>query len=109
MTERYPIPDATLTLLVQREDGDITIGFDGYPWHTHADIIADLRRQSDSESALKTYLDDLFHDRLPIILMMKAGVLREPYIPDFPEEPVDTKYFAPDESYELRYWSGRST
>ena len=109
MTERYPTPDATLTLLVQRDDGDITIGFDGYPWHTHADIIADLRRQSDPESALKSYLDDLFHDRLPIVLMKKAGVLTEPFIPDFPEEPIDTKYFEPDESYELRYWSGRST
>jgi hypothetical protein len=109
MTERYPIPDTTLTLLVQRDDGDITIGFDGYPWHTHADIIADLLGQRDPESALKTYLDDLFHDRLPIILRKKAGVLTEPFIPDFPDDPIDTKYFEPDESYELRYWSGYST
>jgi hypothetical protein len=106
MTERYSTPDATLTLLVQRDDDDITIGFDGYPWHTHADIIADLRRQSDPESALQTYLDDLFHDRLPIVLMKKAGVLTQPFIPDFPDQPIEQKYFEPDESFEVRLWSG---
>ena len=108
MTEHYSTPDATLTLLVQRDDDDITLGFNGYTWHTHADIIAELRQQTDPEHALKSYLDDLFHDRLPIILVKKAGVLTEPYVPDFPEEPIETKYYEPDESYELRYWSGPS-
>ena len=106
MTERYPTPDAELTLLVQRDDDDITIGFEGYPWHTHADIIADLRRQNDTESALQAYLDDLFHDRLSIVLVKKAGVLTQPFVPDFPDQPIDTKYFEPDESYEVRCWSG---
>ncbi|MGI8436873.1 MAG: hypothetical protein ACR2NX_08205 [Chthoniobacterales bacterium] len=106
MTERYATPDAGLTLLVQRDDDDITIGFEGFPWHTHADIIADLRRQKDPESALQVYLDDLFHDRLPIVLVKKAGVLTEPFIPDFPSEPIDTSHSQPEETYEVRFWSG---
>lgn len=106
MTERYPTPDGSLTLLVVREDGDITIGFEGLPWHTHADIIASLRGEEDKEQALREYLDDLFHDRLPIILMTKGGTISEPYVPEFPDEPIDTKYFEPDESYEVRFWSG---
>jgi hypothetical protein len=106
MTERYSTPDTTLTLLVQRNDDDITIGFDGYPWHTHADIIADLRRESDPEAALQAYLDDLFHDRLPIVLMKKAGVLTQPFIPDFPDQPLNSKHFEADECYEVRLWSG---
>ena len=85
-----------------------SIGFEGYPWHTHADIIADLRRQSDPESALQAYLDDLFHDRLPIVLVKKAGVLTQPFVPDFPDQPIDQKNLEPDESYEVRLWSGFS-
>jgi hypothetical protein len=40
ITERYPAPDGALTLLVVREEDDIAVGFDGLPWHTPADIIA---------------------------------------------------------------------
>src|SRR3954453_4418536 len=108
MTERYSTPDASLTLLVQRDEDDITIGFDGHPWHTHADIIAELRGQQDPEKALQSYLDDLMHDRLPIVLWKKAGVLTHAFVPDYPDQPISMKYCEPDESYEIRLWSGFS-
>jgi len=38
--EEHVSPDRLLRLLVVREDGDITIGFAGYPWHTHGDVVA---------------------------------------------------------------------
>jgi hypothetical protein len=106
MTERHSTPDGSLTLLVVREEGDITIGFEGYPWHTHGDIIASLREEKDVERAVQCYLTDLTTDRLPIVVMKKNGVMAQPYVADFPDEPVSTKYFTPEETFELRFWSG---
>ena len=108
MTERYSTPDGLLTLLVQRDEDDVTIGFEGYPWHTHADIIADLHGHDDPESALQNYLDDLFHDRLPIVVWKKAGVLTDALVPDFPDEPIGQEHCDSDESFEVRLWSGFS-
>lgn len=56
---------------------------------------------------MREYLEDLFSDRLPIILMKRGGVISEPYIPDFPDEPIDTVYFEQNESFDVRYWSGQ--
>jgi hypothetical protein len=39
--EEHRSPDGSLTLVVSREDGDVTIGFLGYPWHTHGDLLAE--------------------------------------------------------------------
>jgi hypothetical protein len=33
-------PDGALRFLVRSPDGDITLGFAGYPWHTHGDVLA---------------------------------------------------------------------
>jgi hypothetical protein len=39
--EQHVTPDGALTLVVARDDdGDITVGFDGFPWHTHGDLLA---------------------------------------------------------------------
>lgn len=105
-TERYSTPDGILTLLVTHQKSDITIGFENFPWHTHAAIIANLQGEEDIEQALRKYLDDLFHDRLSIVLMMKSGEISDPYILDFPDESVDSKYLESNESYALRFWSG---
>ena len=39
IVERYTSPDKSMVLLVDSTAGDWTIGFDGYPWHTHGDIL----------------------------------------------------------------------
>ncbi len=38
--EEYLSPDGCLRLVVIRETGDITLGFEGFPWHTHGDVLA---------------------------------------------------------------------
>ena len=43
LVEEHRSPDGILTLKVKREDdGDVCVGFDGYSWHTHGDILASL-------------------------------------------------------------------
>jgi hypothetical protein len=49
--EEHRSPDGLLQLVVrQAEDGDIIIGFDGYPWHTHPDCEDSKGDLSDSEA-----------------------------------------------------------
>lgn len=33
-------PDGFLRLVIRAAEGDVTIGFEGFSWHTHADILA---------------------------------------------------------------------
>jgi hypothetical protein len=37
--EKYESPDGLLRLLVDREGDDVMVGFEGFPWHTHADLL----------------------------------------------------------------------
>ena len=103
--DRYVTPDGALTFLVQREPDDITLGFDGYSWHTHADIIAELRGEADESSALQTYIDDLLHDRLPIVLLKKCGNILDVWVLPFPDDPVSDPYLEDEETLEVRSWT----
>lgn len=40
--QRHESPDELLCLLVGDSDGNTCIGFDGFIWHTHGDILAAL-------------------------------------------------------------------
>ena len=106
-TETYRTPDGALTLLVQYDSDGIAIGFDGFAWHTHAEIIAELRHETDEEQALRHYLDDLFNDRLRIVVLKNNGTVQDVWIPDLQDGPDSTKYLEPEESLESRCWGGK--
>ena len=41
LIERQISPDSQLQLIVDRaDDGDWGVGFDGFAWHTHGDLLA---------------------------------------------------------------------
>jgi hypothetical protein len=59
LLEQHRSPDSLLTLRIGRyDDGDISIGFDGYSWHTHADILASLSGLGEDE-AVRQFVDNL--------------------------------------------------
>jgi hypothetical protein len=70
----YISPDDTLRFLVQTGDGDITMGFDGYPWHTHGDILAALSSGT-PEGAMERYIADLIGNGLIIGVARASGRL----------------------------------
>ena len=39
-SDEYHILDRCFTLLVEYEDEEISIGFAGFEWHTHGDLLA---------------------------------------------------------------------
>jgi hypothetical protein len=107
-TQRYRTPDGTLELLVIREDGDISVGFDGFTWHTHGDVLvgeyALLGEVADTpEQALERFLHDLQSDDATIVIYRKGSTVQDVCVSL--SEPEDDKYMGPDESRELRSWS----
>ena len=49
--EEHASADGLLTLAVESlKDGDVAIGFRGYPWHTHADILASISAMNETDS-----------------------------------------------------------
>lgn len=39
-THEYVSPDGQLRFVIRASDDGLMLGFDGYPWHTHADLLA---------------------------------------------------------------------
>lgn len=103
--EEHVSPDGQLRfVVVAHPDGDVSLGFDGFSWHTHADILAALSDQSE-ESAVRLFVSDLLNDRSAIALWGVPGEVRDVWISSDPDR--DSCYPIEGETIELRYWSGR--
>ena len=103
--EEHVSPDGRLRFLVVADpDGDLALGFDGFPWHTHADILAALSGLEPAE-AVRRYVDDLLDDRSVIALRGVPGEVRDVWVSEEPAQ--DAACPIEGEVIELRYWSGR--
>src|SRR5258706_2455449 len=105
LVEEHRSADGILTLKVGREDdGDVCIGFDGYSWHTHGDILASLSGLREDE-AVRQFVDAVIGGRAIIAVARVAGQIRDVWVAD---EPAPDKYKPEDETIEIRYWDGRA-
>lgn len=104
-TERYTSPDGRLVLIVAWEDdGDTYIGFEGYPWHTHGDILASIHGMK-VDAAIAEFVEATLADRLAIAVQKLGGIVEDVWVAD--DIDGDSKYEESDETIEHRYWSGR--
>jgi hypothetical protein len=101
----YVSPDGTLCFLVRAPEGDLTMGFDGCPSHTHGDILAVLGETGETpEEATKRYVHDLISSKLIIAVATVQGKIRDIWITD---DPLDNlRYCPPDETIVFRLWDG---
>ena len=103
--EEHISPDGRLRFIVATApDGDLALGFDGFPWHTHADLLASLSGISEAE-AIGQFVDDLIQDRSVVALWSTSEGVRDVWVSDNPAR--DVAYPVEGETIELRYWSGR--
>lgn len=109
--EEHVSPDGRLRfLVVTGDDGDVTLGFAGFPWHTHADILAALTGLPEAE-AVRRYVADLVGEESVIVLWSVCGELRDVWVSDDPVKDAgyaSTANAAPGESVALRHWDGRA-
>jgi hypothetical protein len=97
-------PDGLLRFIVERDNGDVSLGFAGYGWHTHADLIAASFGMPERE-AVSRFVDDLLADRSVIAVSRVGGIIQDVWITDDPTS--ELRYKPEGEEIEFRYWSGR--
>jgi hypothetical protein len=96
-------PDKELRFLVRSPGGDITMGFDGYPWHTHGEVLLKLPAES-SEAAAEHFVNDLVSGKLIIAISQVADKITDIWITDSPSD--DLRHAAADELITFRLWDG---
>ena len=103
--QQYHSPDGLLKFVVERlENDDIFLGFEGFPWHTHADILANVIGLSE-EKAVRIFIEELVESRAIIAIARVGGKIHDVWITD---NPHPDKYRPDDETIEFRYWDGRT-
>jgi hypothetical protein len=82
ITKTYDSPDGRLRFQVIREDdGDTRLEFEGFPWHTHGDLLVGSYGPT-QEAAIDRFVADLLQGRSTIALYRRDGVLYDICITD---------------------------
>jgi hypothetical protein len=113
-------PDGALRFVVRSADGDITMGFDGYTWHTHADVlaassagttVAAFWSSRSPEGAVRIvaehaekFIAALLADKPIIATLKESGIIRDIWITDDPV--AKRRYCLPNETIDFRLWDG---
>ncbi len=63
---RHVSPDGQLVFRIEREEGAVSFGFEGLPWHLHPDQIAS--DETDPVQVAKSFTTDLIEDRYLIVI-----------------------------------------
>jgi hypothetical protein len=102
-TEKYVSPGGALTFLVVHEDDDVSLGFDGTPWHTHADILAAVSCLP-QEDAVSQFVASLLENKRAIAIATLNGRVRDVWVADDPAK--DDIHKPEDEVIRFRRWDG---
>jgi hypothetical protein len=101
--EEHRSPDGLLRLVVMRyEDGDIAIGFDGYPWHHHPEHDAAATGVSIDE-AVRHFIDLITSNQELIAISRVNGVIQNVWPANDPAG--DLKHMPSEETIEFRWWN----
>src|SRR5947208_17103586 len=85
--EEHRSPDGALTLVVSHEDDDITIGFDGFQWHTHGDVLAATYQLAGAtdltpEGATQRFVEDIVSNHAIIAVVKSGKRIRDVWVTD---------------------------
>src|SRR5262245_51147927 len=104
IVEEHQTPDGLYRFVVERsQDGDLSLGFHGFPSHTHGDILAGLSGLT-VEAAVRNYVETLLSGGSFIGIARVGDKIRDVWVTD---NPHPDKYKPEDETIEFRYWDGR--
>jgi hypothetical protein len=110
-TQRHVSPDQALTLLVVHQNDDVSIGFEGYPWHTHADILGRLSGLP-ADDAVSRFVEAVTSNQAVIAIRRVNGVVLDIWVADDPLTPPDFRSAmdtgSDGEVITYRYWNGSS-
>lgn len=105
VVERHTSPDGLFDLIVTNEHGDWSVGFDGYAWHTHGDILYAWGYCGTPDEAVRQFVDDVLACRWVIVISRIDGRIDAIWVTDDPQRD-EAKYASPNETIEKRFWDG---
>ena len=105
--EPHLSPDGTLELLVDlSDDGDWAVGFDGFAWHTHSDILEWSGYVGTPAERVQGIVDDIISSRRVFFVSSIDGKVRVAWVADDPS--LDgLKYAKASETIKKRRWDGQ--
>lgn len=99
----FVTPDGLLRLIVRTAEGGLTVGFHGFPWHTHSAVLAAARADK-PEAAVELWIHDLIAGNRIIAIATVRGVVQDVWVTDDPGK--ERRFSAADETIEFRLWDG---
>jgi hypothetical protein len=99
----YTSADGRLTFTVARREDGVVLGFEGFAWHTHADLLVGSFGPSE-EIAVERYVSALLANQLLIAMVRDERETLDVFITRDPQS--DLRYKPADERLEFRYWDG---
>ena len=95
-------PDGVLRFQVRSSSSDIYLGFEGFPWHTHGDLL--VQSSESSTVAAHRFVAMLVEGELTVAVLRVGGTIQNIWITDDPRS--DVRYSQPDDHIEFRRWNG---
>jgi len=106
--EEYVSRDGLLRFVVEREGDEITLGFDGYPWHTHGDVLVGCyalagRDGLTPEQATRLFVSELTESRAVVAVLRVQRAIRDVWVTDDPAA-AELQHRRPGEELAFRRW-----
>jgi hypothetical protein len=86
-------------------DGGVTLGFDGSPWHTHANLLVGWYGPSE-DAAVHRFVEDLLESPIIIAVVRREGNIVGIRVTEDPQS--DLRSARAGDILEFRYWDGSS-
>lgn len=103
IVEHHTSPDDLFTLIVDVTESDWTIGFSGYSWHTHGDILSAWGCDGSPSDAMRTFVDEIIGSKRPFLVYREDGAISDVAVQSDYDDP------ASEENVEVRLWNGNKS
>jgi hypothetical protein len=89
---------------VEHDGEDVTLGFEGFPWHMHANVLTSVFDFSE-ERTVNQFVSDLLSDQCIILVSRIGWKICDVWISTHPQS--DLRHKSNDEVLEFQCWSAR--
>lgn len=103
-SEEHRSPDGALTLVIERDDGDIRIGFAESQWHFHADMLVGSWGET-PDAAARRYADSILASVAPIGVLSQGDAIVYVWASEDPA--FDADMAEQWQTLRFRLWDGR--
>src|ERR1700681_2130821 len=91
LPKTYESPDGKLRFkVVMGDDGHIIVGFEGFPWHTHGDLLMWEDVSASEEVTVARFVEDLLQNKTIIAVNRRAETILDIRVTDDPR--ADLRY-----------------